>query len=87
VFAVSYERSLVNTFDDAVRLLSSIDKVEVMGGMSVLVLVPKTFNTRRVTTRRRKVKSPEVAMFVVVCSIVESNVSMRVEDCLTVEVS
>ena len=84
---IEHDRSLVGKIEDVARLLPSIDNVEVVDGMSVLVFTSKRFNVRQVKARKKKVKSPEAAVIVVVCSVEEANEDTRVEDCLTVEVS
>ena len=66
-----HERSLVEGIEDVARLLASTDNVEVVVGMSVLVLIPRTFNSTPVKPRKERVKSPEVALVVeVIASLV-----------------
>ena len=51
---IEHDRSLVGKIEDVARLLASTDNVEVVVGMSVLVLIPRTLNGRQVKTRGRK---------------------------------
>ena len=82
-----HERSLVRRLEGVARVLAATDNVEVMDGMFVLALKSKKFNTKYLQTREPEVKSPEVAVIVVVCSVDEANEDKRVKGCLKVEVS